>query len=691
MNVNFKQIIALLFLFIAPQSIKCMMGSCEEIRKELLKEPYADSLVQAHLQKVAAAELMVQDKYAEFIADNFLRFLFRYPKFALFFENSLLQHFSSLLKDKLLRKGYFGGWSQIITQLMDERRLEHPKPITAFNLIIRSDKDYIITSASDKILRIWDPANGKRLAAVPQHHRVLSIAQFDEDSFITVNEVKHDFLELSICDIHSGKCFKVITQNLFTKLGEAKAACAEGSIIKILDLKTEGILKTLEGHSAHIRILGALDNETLISMAEDNNNNKTVRVWDVPSGKCIKVIILHAWPDKFERKNYKWATPFGTRGTVVISFDSANATLNQLLRKAQGAFCLSPVLKSHLENSKQIEHVNLDLDPILTQDLFILMLQQLAFDGVEQFDKGITFIQLVKVISSLMAKHNGDSTSVDERIAYLYQLLKQAHQLELSLIESALSYSLTTVSSSIDPHYWSGLMKNLKEYGLLAIETSDKSTFLLDQQFISDSPVLKAVINSNFIEGKGNIIRLTEQFDSSTVSILKKLLLIYRKAKVLEGKDGGNISHELYKYLATLGKQIPYEVIALAHQWMLPQIAQIVTHHIVQRLNNSEIERLVNEYPDCHLYLAPELEPSCSLLLWQIEQHTLAIELKYIINPKIIAIKYANFIFKNRERLIKLYPDIAKTLANSRMPFLTQELRQRADEARLNDIFVIPK
>jgi RNA polymerase sigma factor (sigma-70 family) len=146
------------------------------------------------------------------------------------------------------------------------------------------DGKTLITAGSDGVLRVWDPASGKELRQIPLGTRGLTTLAFTVDSktvAVASNSIR-------LIDLATGKDKlpalgpqHAVGAQPVAPDGRTAATINEG-YIQLWDATTGRPRDRIgvEGHGVAI-LCPSADGRTLITIGED----KTLRVWDVPSGK----------------------------------------------------------------------------------------------------------------------------------------------------------------------------------------------------------------------------------------------------------------------------------------------------------------------------------------------------------------------------------------------------------------------
>jgi len=152
------------------------------------------------------------------------------------------------------------------------------------------DGSKVITTGSDKAIRIWDAQTGNSLGELSNESgKNIFDARFSDDGsrIVTANEDK----TAQIWDAASGKSLLTLTGHtdyvltaVFSHDGKYVYTGGYDSTIRKWDVSTGELLLTITGHTG--RVLG-LDVSPDDSLLASGSADTTVRVWDVYSGKEI--------------------------------------------------------------------------------------------------------------------------------------------------------------------------------------------------------------------------------------------------------------------------------------------------------------------------------------------------------------------------------------------------------------------
>lgn len=162
----------------------------------------------------------------------------------------------------------------------------------------------LATASSDNTIKLWDPKSGQLLqklhgyrdriwaVAFSSHADYLASASESESSWIW-KIAKSDYLINGEHLVFQGVSVGV-NHVQFDPRGEMLASACDDGTIKLSELYTGHLIRTLEGHTAKVtNVAFSSDGKILASMGLDD----TIRLWNSKTGVCLSVIfdILPNW------------------------------------------------------------------------------------------------------------------------------------------------------------------------------------------------------------------------------------------------------------------------------------------------------------------------------------------------------------------------------------------------------------
>jgi len=143
------------------------------------------------------------------------------------------------------------------------------------DLVMTSDRTKLISAGCDNNVIIWNFETGKQKEILRGHKEEITglVLNFDSTQLLTYTsknkniliwDLKTATLLQTICNVSPSDCLAIAENNTFIATG-----CSD-SVLRIIDFKTQSVIKEFEGHCGNVRsILITKDNETLISGGND--------------------------------------------------------------------------------------------------------------------------------------------------------------------------------------------------------------------------------------------------------------------------------------------------------------------------------------------------------------------------------------------------------------------------------------
>ncbi|MEN8904869.1 MAG: WD40 repeat domain-containing protein [Clostridiales bacterium] len=161
------------------------------------------------------------------------------------------------------------------------------------SLAINADGSKLISSAYDKMIKIWDGNTGECLKTMEGHKDTVHVVEVLDNKIISGSSDK----TVKIWDIVTGKCLNTLKEHklsirCFAFYNDKIISGSFDDTVKIWDMTTGNCLDTLVGHSNYINSL-AFDEKrnNIIS----GTNGGEIKIWDFDTGKCLKTINDKEW------------------------------------------------------------------------------------------------------------------------------------------------------------------------------------------------------------------------------------------------------------------------------------------------------------------------------------------------------------------------------------------------------------
>lgn len=154
------------------------------------------------------------------------------------------------------------------------------------------DGDTIVSGSFDKTVRIWGLSGMTRPIIIQNNEIIRSVAVSDDGKYIATGGE-------CIVKIYNAKPLKLLsTLNhnrsvnsvAFSPNGEMLATGSDDDTVKIYNVNTGMIIRTLSGHSNWVWSVDfSFDGKMIVSGSGDN----TIKIWDVETGKVLQTLVGH--------------------------------------------------------------------------------------------------------------------------------------------------------------------------------------------------------------------------------------------------------------------------------------------------------------------------------------------------------------------------------------------------------------
>ena len=531
---------------------------------------------------------------------------------------------------------------------------------TIYSIAHLTDR-YIASASADKTIRIWDMLTGSCINEIACHRgAVYSVIRVTNSIVASASADK----TVRIVDVPSGKCLKTFEghqDDVFCLIAlddRYIASASADKTIRIWDRLAGMCVKVLEGHTNSVYTLVRINDELLASGSAD----KTIRIWNRHSGECLKVLPGSLGSIKSLLSLSSLTLLSGCEdGTISVWNINEQTCLEDFFKKAQAVIAFAPQLKNVFEDL--IKTGAVPFKNTVYTDLICLLEIQLREKAKS---KNEVIRILIGKVQELLNEYG------QQGVNHLSSLLKAAHTLQLELVADALRYVLCISVQNVSLDEYKQFSVNLKGLSCYAIISSDNRVFLVARNVAELSPYLKGMFDSQMKEGQEKDVTL---YGMNGLAVNTVIFLLNKFYFHKLGPTPFVSNHILRFYLGTFQQIVP-QAIVVAEEWALPQIAQLLTNYIVHNLDDSQIPQLIENLPvSCHKYIAPELAPSCDLLLWQLKSCGQAIKLHYLLG-KNIAFAYTKFIMEHFSQILKRFPNFEEVIEQDEYLFIHLPLKE---------------
>jgi len=168
----------------------------------------------------------------------------------------------------------------------------HTKHIGA--LVCTPDGSIIASGSCDKTVRLWDVKSGKTLKTFTGYKDYISSLAFRPDGQLLA--IGHGDKTIHLLDVQRGKTLKILAEHTmdatalaFSPDGSALFSTSLDGTSCLWDSKSGKVRKAFIGHSGTVWSV-AVNPDGRILATGGGLNDRAVRLWDIRSGKCRKVL-----------------------------------------------------------------------------------------------------------------------------------------------------------------------------------------------------------------------------------------------------------------------------------------------------------------------------------------------------------------------------------------------------------------
>jgi WD40 repeat protein len=184
------------------------------------------------------------------------------------------------------------------------------------SVAISGDGKRVVSGGSDKTVRVWDVERAECLKVMEGHTDGVRSVTWSWDGKRVVSG--SDDKTVRVWDVETGECLKVMKGHTGGKVmkdysesgvrsvavsrdGRRVVSGGSDKTVRVWDVETGECLKVMEGHTDGVgSVAVSRDGKRVVSGGLENSDarDKTdnLRVWDVETGKCLKVMEGHTQP-----------------------------------------------------------------------------------------------------------------------------------------------------------------------------------------------------------------------------------------------------------------------------------------------------------------------------------------------------------------------------------------------------------
>jgi WD40 repeat protein len=163
------------------------------------------------------------------------------------------------------------------------------------SVVLSANGSRLISGSADNTLRVWDLESAECLEVLQGHTDWVSSAVLSADGRYTVSGSGDSTLR--VWNIESGECLKVlhghtnwVSSVMLSANGRHVISGSADNTLRVWDLESAECLKVLHGHTDWVcSAVLSPDGRCVVSGSGDN----TLRVWNIESGECLKALQGH--------------------------------------------------------------------------------------------------------------------------------------------------------------------------------------------------------------------------------------------------------------------------------------------------------------------------------------------------------------------------------------------------------------
>jgi len=219
---------------------------------------------------------------------------------------SLLKLWADLYT-RLPRTGFRDGWQTRV--LGGTTRAVSAAAISA-------DGGYAISGSHDKIMRLWDVADGKCLRQFHGHTKGVISVSLSGDGRYAISASADQTVRL--WNVESGTCLRTFDEHsdrvwcvAFSPDDRLFFSGAGDNVVRLWNVESDKSLLRLEGHTDNVMSVAvSADGRLCLSGSKDS----TMRLWDVATGLCLRTFEGHT--------ETVWSVAFSVDGRYALSGSS---------------------------------------------------------------------------------------------------------------------------------------------------------------------------------------------------------------------------------------------------------------------------------------------------------------------------------------------------------------------------------
>ncbi len=166
------------------------------------------------------------------------------------------------------------------------------------SVAVTADGLRAVSASSDRTLKVWDLESGRELRTLEGHTGEVAGVALSADGRRAVSASRDQTLK--VWDLESGREVRTLKGHRGDVAGVALSADGRRAVsasydntLKVWDLESGRVLRTLEGHTEGVlRVAMSADGRRAISTSHD----RTLKEWDLGTGRELRTFDGHTWP-----------------------------------------------------------------------------------------------------------------------------------------------------------------------------------------------------------------------------------------------------------------------------------------------------------------------------------------------------------------------------------------------------------
>ncbi|MGE5660494.1 MAG: NB-ARC domain-containing protein [Actinomycetota bacterium] len=193
-----------------------------------------------------------------------------------------------------------------------------------WSVAFHPESQILASGSADRTIRLWDLTDNRTLKILSDHDSwVLSVAFSPNGKLLASSSADQT---IRLWDITTGKCVRILQghQGLigsvaFSGDGTLLASASEDQTIKVWQVSSGECDRTLQGHQSLVWSVAfhpatsclSHPHKATGSLLASGSVDQTIRLWDIMTGECIRVLIGHS--------SSVWSVAFSPNGKMLAS------------------------------------------------------------------------------------------------------------------------------------------------------------------------------------------------------------------------------------------------------------------------------------------------------------------------------------------------------------------------------------